>query len=132
MSHNTMLLSVTGRASGRTYEVPISYSRDGNDVVCFTDTDSTWWKNLRGGAAVTMLIRGRRRPGTADVVTGRAVVEQLAQHLRLIPRDARYHGVRLESDRKPNATDLARTARTTVMVRIHEFGPDGKPGCRTP
>jgi hypothetical protein len=132
MSHNTMLLSVTGRASGRIYRVPISYSRDENDVVCFTDTDSTWWKNLRGGAAVTMLVRGRRRPGTADVVTGPAVVEHLAQHLRLIPRDARYHGVRLGPDRQPDPTDLARTAHTTVMVRINELGPDGKPGRRTP
>jgi hypothetical protein len=42
MSHNTMLLSVTGRTSGRIYHVPISYSPAGNDIVCFTGSYSTW------------------------------------------------------------------------------------------
>jgi hypothetical protein len=45
MSHNTMLLSVTGRKTGRIYTVPISYSIDGLQLVCFTDAP---WRNPLG------------------------------------------------------------------------------------
>ncbi len=119
MSRDTMLLSVTGRTTGRIYRVPISYCRDGHDLVCFTD--SSWWKNLRGGAPVGLVIRGRYQHGIADIVSGPAVAEHLARHLSAVPRDARYHGVRLGAGRQPDPTDLARAARTTVMIRIQQL-----------
>jgi len=116
MSSNTMLLAVTGRKTQRVYQVPVSYSADGPDLVCFTD--APWWKNLRGGAPVTAAIRGRRRSGTAQAISGPDVAEHLARHLRVVPRDAKYHGVRLERGREPNAADLAGAAHTTAMIRI--------------
>ncbi|MGH3267438.1 MAG: nitroreductase/quinone reductase family protein [Trebonia sp.] len=121
MSHNTMLLAVTGRTTGRVYQVPVSYTRDGHDLVCFTD--SRWWKNLRDGAPVTAAIRGRRRNGIAQAVSGPAVAEHLACHLRIVPRDAKYHGVRLGPRHEPNAADLARAAHTTAMIRIRLHEP---------
>ncbi len=45
ISHNTMLLWVTGRKTGKVYNIPVSYTRDGKDLVVFTD--APWWKNLR-------------------------------------------------------------------------------------
>jgi hypothetical protein len=85
MSRNTMLLAVTGRKTQRVYQVPVSYSVDGPDLVGFTD--APWWKHL-------------------------------ARHLRVVPRDAKYHGVRLERGHEPNAADLASAAHTTAMIRI--------------
>ncbi len=67
-----------------------------------------------------MLIRGQHRQGNADVITGTAVGEHLARHLSRIPRDARYHGVRLGPGRKPDPADLACATDTTVMVRIQK------------
>lgn len=121
ISHNTMVLAVTGRNTGRVYQVPISYSVDGHDLVCFTD--SPWWKNLRDSASVTTEIRGRRRDGTAQAVSGPVVAAHLARHLRIVPRDAKYHGVRLGHGREPNAADLARAAHTTAMIRIQLHEP---------
>ncbi len=121
MSHNTMLLSITGRKTGHVYQVPISYSRDGDHLVCYTD--APWWKNLRGGATVTAVIRGQRRPATAQAISGPAVAEHLARHLRVVSRDAKYHGVRLVADREPDLGDLARAAETTVMIRIRIGDP---------
>jgi hypothetical protein len=121
MSRNTMLLAITGRKTGHVYHVPISYSRDGDHLVCYTD--AAWWKNLRGGATVTAVIRGRRRHGTAEVVSGLAVAEHLARHLCVVPRDAKYHGVRLGADGEPDSGDLARAADTTVMICIRIGDP---------
>jgi deazaflavin-dependent oxidoreductase (nitroreductase family) len=48
----TLLLSVTGRKSGKTYSTPLVYFRDGDSyVVVGSDgaarRDPQWWKNLR-------------------------------------------------------------------------------------
>ena len=48
----TLLLSVTGRKSGRTYSTPLVYFRDGDSyVVVGSDgaakRDPQWWKNLQ-------------------------------------------------------------------------------------
>jgi deazaflavin-dependent oxidoreductase (nitroreductase family) len=115
ISHNTMLLRVTGRKTGRLYNIPVSYTRDGNDLVTFTD--APWWKNLRE-APVTVAIRGRRRRGTARATFGAAVAEPLARHLDKVPRDAKYLGVRLGRGRKPVAGDVARSALNTAMIRV--------------
>jgi hypothetical protein len=39
-----------------------------------------------------------------------------------VPRDAKYHGVRLRVDGTPEPGDLARAAETTVMIRIRPIG----------
>jgi hypothetical protein len=69
----------------------------------------------------TMLlaITGRKTQRVYQVpVSGPGVAEHLARHLRIVPRDARYHGVGLEPGREPNAADLAAAAHTTAMIRI--------------
>ncbi|MBA0047371.1 nitroreductase/quinone reductase family protein [Mycobacteroides sp. LB1] len=121
MSHNTMLLAITGRRTGTAYRVPVSYSRDDNDLVCFTD--SPWWINLRGGAAVAATIRGRWRNGTAQVTYGPAITEHLTRHIKLVPRDAKYHSVQLDPKRQPNAADIARAAEVTAMIRVQSDEP---------
>jgi deazaflavin-dependent oxidoreductase (nitroreductase family) len=48
----TMLLTVTGRRSGKAHTVPLIYIRDGERLVIAaayagSDTDPSWWCNLR-------------------------------------------------------------------------------------
>jgi deazaflavin-dependent oxidoreductase (nitroreductase family) len=48
----TMLLTVTGRRSGKAHTVPLIYIRDGQRFVIAaayagSDTDPSWWRNLR-------------------------------------------------------------------------------------
>ncbi|WP_285030746.1 hypothetical protein [Mycolicibacterium sp. lyk4-40-TYG-92] len=116
MSHNTLVLAVTGRVSGTIYQVPVSYSIEGSELVCFTD--APWWKNLRRRAPVTARVDGRSRAGTALAVTGPIVTEHLARHLRVVPRDARYHAVRLGPGNEPHLGDLERAALSTAMIRV--------------
>jgi tryptophan 2,3-dioxygenase len=46
ISHQVMVLDVTGRRSGRTYRIPVSYLRSDGDVLCMTSRDGLWWRNL--------------------------------------------------------------------------------------
>jgi F420H(2)-dependent quinone reductase len=49
MSSRLMLLSFTGRRTGRSYTTPVSYVREGTNLL--VPGGGAWWKNLTSGTA---------------------------------------------------------------------------------
>ncbi len=68
MSKSTMLITFRGRKSGKTYTTPVDYHHMGQSIIAYSWKNRSWWKNLRGGAPVTVRIRGKDLSGTADIV----------------------------------------------------------------
>ena len=118
VSKTVLLISFTGRKSGKAYTTPVSYSQDGDRVTIFTHAG--WWKNLRDGAPVTLRLRGRELNGLADPVAGdkSAVAAGLAEHLRKVPSDAKYYRVTFDERNNPKAEEVAKAAQTAVMISI--------------
>ena len=118
LSGNTLLLTITGRKTGKHYTIPISYIQDGNLLTCYTA--SMWWKNMRGGAPVTVVLRGQKRSGHAEAIADdpQRIAEALTNVFRRVPRDARFSGVRLDRSGQPNPADVARAAHFLVIIRI--------------
>ena len=117
MSKNIMLISFTGRQSGKHYTVPISYVQDGDTVIGFTD--AKWARNLRGGALVTLWVRGRAHAGTGTAISDPAAVAAgLDTFFRRLPRDARFYNVRLDAQKQPNQDDIARVAPHVQMLCV--------------
>jgi len=119
MSKNRMLLTFKGRKSGKRYTTPVSYLHEGESIVCFTD--SSWWKNLRGGAPIRICLTGRDVAGMAypiDTDT-EAIAKGLERMLQKIPGDARYYQVTIGPHGQLSAADLMRAAHANVMIRIH-------------
>jgi len=118
MSKNRMLLTYQGRKSGMRYTIPVSYLHEGESIVCFTD--SSWWKNLRGGAPVRMRLTGRDVAGMANPIDTdtEAIAKGLERMLQKIPSDARYYQVTVGPHGQLSASDLLRAAHTNVMIRI--------------
>src|SRR5512139_4060490 len=81
VSNTVLLITFSGRKSGKTYTTPVSYSQDGDQVYIFTH--APWWKNLRSGAPVGLRIRGREYQGVAEpvAVDKQAVATGLNAHL---------------------------------------------------
>ena len=113
-----LLITFTGRKSGKTYTTPVSYSQDGDQVTIFTHAD--WWKNLRNGAPITLRIQGRELQGLPEPVAEdkQAVAAGLTAHLRKVPSDARYYGVTFDDHRSPRAKEVEKAAQTVVMIRV--------------
>ncbi len=65
-----LLITVTGRKSGRTYTTPVQYKQADRSLKFVTRRGRAWWRNLRGGAPVTVELRGRRLAGRAEIVAG--------------------------------------------------------------
>jgi len=118
VSKNILLITFTGRKSGKTYTTPVSYSQHDDQVTIFTH--ATWWKNLRSGTPVTLLIRGREIQGLAEPVAEdkQAIAARLTAHLREVPFDAKYYGVTFGEYRNPRAEEVEKAVQTVVMISV--------------
>jgi deazaflavin-dependent oxidoreductase (nitroreductase family) len=81
-----MLITVTGRKTGRRYTTPVNYVQDGELLTVLSWRERSWWRNVRGGAPVTVRLRGKNRSAFACVAAeGRRVgpaVRDYFQRLR--------------------------------------------------
>lgn len=118
VSKTILLITFTGRKSGKTYTTPVSYSQDGEQVHIFTHAD--WWKNLRSGMPVTLRIRGREYQGLPEPVAEdkQAIAAGLATHLRQVQSDARYYGVTFDDQGNPKADEVKQAVQNVVMIRL--------------
>jgi len=117
VSKTLLLITFTGRKSGKTYTTPVSYSQNGDQVFIFTH--AKWWKNLQGGAPVTLNIRGREFQGQAEPVAEDkgAIAAGLSSHLSKVPSDAKYYGVTFDDHGNPRPEEVEKAVQTVVMVR---------------
>ncbi len=121
MSATNLLVTYRGRKSGRSYTLPVSYVRDEKTVIIVPGNPEhkSWWRNLRGGAAVTLRLAGREVSGTAAVIErdAAAAAGLLRPYLQAFPQSAKIYGVRIEEGRV-NEADLLRAAEGKVVVRV--------------
>jgi len=120
MSKDVMLITVTGRRSGRSYTRPVSYAREDQTVRCFSRNDTAWWKNLRGGGRVSLRVRGEALQGDAEVISEdpKRIADALTAFLARVPRDAAYYDITLDASKTPDPADLERAAQQVILVEI--------------
>src|SRR4030042_5072097 len=68
LSGNMMVINFVGRKSSKIYHVPVSCLRLGDTLLTVSYKRRTWWRNLRGGASVTIRLQGKDVSGQAEVV----------------------------------------------------------------
>jgi hypothetical protein len=119
ISSDIMLITFTGRKSGRSFTTPVTYSQEGEQIV-FHSTQG-WWKNLEGGAPVTLRLRGRDRAGYAvpirDLPTIVAAIKAFLERKGL--RRAGMIDLALSDPRRfPTDAELAAVARQRVLIKV--------------
>ena len=108
VSGEFMLITFTGRKSGKTYSTPVQYKRDGQAVIFLTRKKRKWWRNLQGDAAVTVRIRGWDIEGTPEVVEDQTAIEQALRQM----------------NPKITLEQMALHLPETVMVRLYLRQPE--------
>ena len=119
IGRNTLLISYVGRKSGKSYTTPTNYSQEGKIVRIVSSRERVWWRNLCGGAYVTLRIRGENIHGRAEVFTDDDdVASKLNAYLQPSPKFAKYFNVRLDEKGLLNAEDINQTAKNRVVVEV--------------
>ena len=119
LSKSTLLITFTGRASGKLYTTPVNYALVGDELLIFSRKDRTWWRNLGVGAPVVFRLKGRTITGWGEVFEDEGEVERgLMTYLQAVPNFAKFFEVRLDEEGCPNQEDIARTAQSRVLVKL--------------
>lgn len=119
MSNSTLLITYSGRKSGKLYTTPVNYVQTDQDVLVTSMRGRTWWRNLLEGAPVVVRLKGKDYEGVAHALTEPdEIAKGLMAYLRLVPRQARYFGVGLDSDGLPVQEDVKTAAQERVVVSI--------------
>jgi deazaflavin-dependent oxidoreductase (nitroreductase family) len=118
LSNGMMLMTITGRRTGKKYTIPVGYYQENGCLWVITSRDRTWWKNLKGGAQVSLLLK--RKPVIAMAephLDEKAVEARMYEYVKHVPQAARPMGIRMENG-KANADDVARTAKDRLFIYI--------------
>lgn len=118
VSKSIMLITFTGRKSGKTFTTPISYTRNDDLVTAFTH--AKWARNLEGGAPVSVIIKNKPFQGQAVIVSDdkEAIAVGLNAHLSHVRSDARFYQVTFDEDGSPHWEDVVRAANNCEMIQI--------------
>lgn len=122
LSRSMLLITLTGRRSGRQICVPVEYYQIGDELWIISRRERNWWRNLNGGAKVGLRWRGRQQQGEAELVSDESTVASKLNYLFLcFPRRAGALGVRMVGGR-PTPESIRRLAqeRLIVLVRVHD------------
>jgi F420H(2)-dependent quinone reductase len=119
MDNALLILHLTGRRTGRRYDIPVGYVElDGRLVVV---TQHTWRSNLRGGVDVEVTHAGRRRPMHADLdeepasvaATLHAVIERIGWQAA-----RRQIGLTINVGRTPTPAELEQAVREYHLATV--------------
>jgi hypothetical protein len=112
-----MLITITGRKTGKKISIPVGYYEDGGYLWTVSNRDRTWWRNLQGGAEVLLRLKGKDVRAFSDTdLNEEAVCGRLMDFLIHMPQAPRSFGVRMEN-KIPNVEDVARVGKTRLFVK---------------
>jgi hypothetical protein len=115
---NTMLITVTGCKTGRKYSTPVGFYREGDILWVISSRDRTWWRNIKHGAKVSLLLKGKIVNAFAEAEMNETAVEKrVLEYMSHMPMAAKSFGIRIENN-IPNVEDIARVAQERLFIKI--------------
>jgi hypothetical protein len=122
LSPGLILLSYSGRVSGRRFTIPVGYQRSGDRVTVMVSEAPAkhWWRNFREPADVSLRLRGRNRRGRAELVPPDAPAfrESAERTLRRVPGMGRVFKVDFDRRRGLTPEQLQHLAGEIAVVEI--------------
>lgn len=103
-----MVLSFTGRKTGRPYSLPVSAHMIDNNLYALTG--APWKQNFRGGATAEVVYDGKTTAMRGELIRDRAVVSDLYQRCAQaygVQRAQRMIGLKFRDQRMPTLDEFA-------------------------
>jgi hypothetical protein len=103
-----MVMSFTGRKTGRPFTIPVSAHVIDNELYALTG--APWKQNFRGGAPAQVVYDGKTTPMRGELIRDRAVVSDLFHRCAEsygVQRAQRMIGLRFRDQRIPTRDEFA-------------------------
>jgi F420H(2)-dependent quinone reductase len=115
---DTMLITVAGLKTGKKYSTPVGFYRENGNLWVLTSRDRTWWRNVKNGADVSLLLEGKPvRAFARAEVDAQAVETRMLDYIQYVPMAAGPLGIRVEN-KALDMGDIARVAKDRLFVKI--------------
>lgn len=118
LSKSIMLITYTGRKSGKVFTTPVRYVKYGETVLCFTSPKIRWWHNFKESAESTLLIEGREEKYQTVVIASDSPMAKayLQHYFSLFPKDVIVYGIKLNKDKSLSDAALKKAAKNMIIV----------------
>lgn len=120
-----MVVSFTGRKSGRLYSIPVTAHRIDNDLYALTS--APWKANFRDGANTEVLLGGKTTTMRGELIADPAVVADLAHRAADsygVKCAQRMMGLKFRDQRIPTLQEFTEAAEREKMAVVR-FAPAG-------
>jgi hypothetical protein len=117
-----LVIYFTGRSSGDLISTPVNFAQEGKKIYITSTRVRHWWRNLRSGATVQVLLDGKKYEGWAETIEQPNLVEKhLATIFKLTPEFLKYFDVEISANGQPDPAQLKSAAanRIGVLVKIN-------------
>ena len=119
ISGQILLLTFTGRKSGKHYTTPVGYIQEAKTVTILTKWFRPWWRNFQETTPVEVRIQGRIFQGKAKALTDEAaIIPLIAETVTKYPYYADFYDIRRIAPGKPDMDDVRRVAPKVVAIQI--------------
>ncbi len=117
-SKRIMTVSYLGKKSGKRFNIPISYFRNGNTVYCFTN--GVWRFNFNTKSAATLRIAGRNFSAQGQLFDGdqEQQINIMSAYFKAVPQDKKFYGIKGSADDEPSRTQVAQALVRIVIVEF--------------
>ena len=119
-SKNLIFITFQGRKSKKTYNIPVSYHREGNDLVALTLKQNLWWKNLKMLNTTQITLLGKKENVELTIVDEdtQLIKEKMRELIIEKPIDAYFAKVKLDNNKLPIEEDLIEASKKHIVLKF--------------
>jgi len=119
-SKNLIFITFKGRKSKKTYNIPVSYHREGNELIALTLKQNLWWKNLKMLSTTQITLLGKKEDVGLTIVDKDThfIKEKMRELIIEKPIDAYFAKVKLDKNKLPIEEDLVKASQKHIVLKF--------------
>ena len=119
-SKNLIFITFKGRKSKKTFNIPVSYHREGNELIALTLKQNLWWKNLKMLNTTQITLLGKKEDVGLTIVDKDThfIKEKMRELIIEKPIDAYFAKVKLDKTKLPIEEDLIKASQKHIVLKF--------------
>ena len=119
-SKNLIFITFQGRKSKKTFNIPVSYHREGNNLIALTLKQNLWWKNLKMLNRTQITLLGKKEDVGITIVDQdtQFIKEKMRELIIEKPIDAYFAKVKLDNNKLPVEEDLVEASHKHIVLKF--------------